>query len=75
MNSFAYTCRQIYTYEYKNAMQLGCIKKLLTEWTTDLDECLQNGSTTAVSAKNQISCQNQNWQAIIIVDTKAFVQS
>ena len=56
-------------------MELGCIKKLLTEWTTDLDECLLNGSSTAVSAKNQISRQNQNWQAIIIVDTKAFVES
>ena len=39
-------------------MQLGCIKKLSTEWTTDLDECLQNDSTAALNAENQISCQN-----------------
>ena len=33
-------------------------KKLLTKWTTDLDKCIQNGSTTTISAENQISCQN-----------------
>ena len=33
-------------------------KKLLTKWITDLDKCIQNSSTTAVSAENQILCQN-----------------
>ena len=45
-------------------------KKLLTEWKTNSNDCLQNGSTTVIIVENQISFQNQNWQAIIIGDTK-----
>ena len=37
---------------------------------TDLDNCILIGSTIAVTVGNQIPCQNQNWQAIIIVDAK-----
>ena len=45
-------------------------KKLLTEWKTNSNDCLQNGSTTVIIVENHISFQNQNWQAIIIGDTK-----
>ena len=50
-------------------------KKLLAEWKTNLDECLQNGLTTTISVENQISCQNQNWQHNNNWHKKAFARS
>ena len=49
---------------------ISSTRNLLTKWKADLDDCIQIGSTIAVTIGNQIPCQNQNWQAIIIVDTK-----
>ena len=49
---------------------ISSTRNLLKKWKADLDDCIQIGSTIAVTIGNQIPCQNQNWQAIIIVDTK-----
>ena len=38
----------------------NCPEKLLTEWTININECFQNGSTIAISAENQTSRQSQH---------------
>ena len=49
---------------------ISITRYLLKEWKTDLDACIQIGSTTTATVGNQTTCRYQNWQAIIIVDTK-----
>ena len=42
----------------------------MTEQRKELDKYIQISPTTTVNAGNQSICRSQNWQAIIIVDTK-----
>ena len=42
----------------------------MTEWRIELDEYIHISPTTTETAGNQSICRSQNWQAIIIVDTK-----
>ena len=56
-----WTNRNKVIFENKSAdvqQAISNTKKLLTKWITNLGKCIQNGSTTAVSAENHISCQN-----------------
>ena len=42
----------------------------MIEWRIELDEYIHISPTTTETAGNQSICRSQNWQAIIIVDTK-----
>ena len=42
----------------------------MIEWRIELDEYIHISPTTTEIAGNQSICLSQNWQVIIIVDTK-----
>ena len=68
-----WTYRNMVMFENETAdvqQAISSTRYFLTEWRIDLDGCIQIGSTTTETARNQTTCQYHNWQAIIIVDTK-----